>query len=85
MGISFVVTKEVRSSRRLAESFAIGLYPPVSFNISIFMTLLGVTASKMQDDVEPLGLTTLAFHSFLELGARMGRQEWKGGSLKSRE
>lgn len=49
------------------------------------MTLLGVTASKMQDDAEPLGLTTLAFHSFLELGARIGRQEWEGELLQSRE
>lgn len=49
------------------------------------MTLLGVTASKMQDDAEPLGLTTLTFHSFLELGARMGRQEWEGELLQSRE
>lgn len=85
MGIRFVVTMEVKSSRSLAESFAIGLYPPVPFSISIFMTLLSVTASKMQDDVEPLGLTTLAFHSFLELRARMGRQQWEGKCLKSRE
>ena len=76
---------EVKSSRRLAESFAIGLYPPVSLSISIFMTLLSVTASKVQDDAEPLGLTTLAFHSFLELGERLGRREWEGERLESRE
>lgn len=85
MGISFVVTMEVKSSRSLTESFAIGLYPPVPFSISIFMTLLSVTASKMQGDAELLGLTTLAFHSFLELGARIGRQQWEGKCLKSIE
>lgn len=85
MGISFVVTMEVKSCCRLAVSCLIGLYPPASFTISIFMTLLSVTARKMQDDAEPLGLTTVTFHSFMELEARIGRLEWGGKCLKNRE
>lgn len=85
MGMSFVVTMEVKSCRGLSESCVIGLCPPASSSISIFMTLLGVTASKMQDDAEPLGLTRPTFHSFTERGARMGRLECEGERLKSKE
>lgn len=70
-----------RGCKEQPRSFAVEL--SVSFRICIFVTLLGVTASKIEDDAELSGLSPLVVPSSEELGARMGRQEWEGECLNN--